>query len=681
MVSFDQLRKAKPELFSETAKSWSNCAAKLDDEAGHLTAQVFRPMQRPDVWAGPAAQAAAKHCGNVEQATTDAVDEMRQVAGVLRTLSEEITSAQRELHSALDAARRSNVTVSSDGSKVTAPKIPVPAGQSDLAAQRQKEMQGVVDNIAKLIKDAVDRATKADQEAAQQLRKWGVAMPDADTQAANDAKLAAQAKRAAELAKKAPILSKAELKELDDLLKQNSGNPLFATAFLNDLGPQGALRFGGVLSTMDPYGGDKQRTALLGDLQRQMGTALAAGTDPANHQHVPDAWVKQLEAAGKQKMDIGLRDYQPYGYQILGNLMRSGHYSTSFLKDVGGDLYGFEKSHPGIWQQNSPTGLNGHLHLNISDGNGAGNDPMYGLMRAMADNPEASRQFFADHGKIDYFLTQRRWPLDFSEPAMPKNYQPPAMGMFGGALESATANAATDPASAEIARHTIETIGRPTDYGGLNGHIPDGLRGHISNVIANDINDVHDKFLGQNLDGNTDNYRRVLTDLAKDPNDYAVVYTAEQLHAHQLMHGHHPAGDLDAAARVLGTLDHGENEAIRADATKSDAQYNQALGRYQKVTNLVVGNVAGRIPVPGVGELLSGGVNEAFKSAQHNTSEAASAQSAMNTGKTEDYVNFLAREAAKYGHGDMAHLNERAQLEFSQARDHAGGVTIQGSGG
>src|SRR5690348_13381515 len=120
MVSFDQLRKAKPELFSETAKSWSHCAAKLDDEAGHLTSQVFRPMQRPDVWAGPAAQAAAKHCGNVEQATTDAVDEMRQVAGVLRTLSEEIISAQRELHSALDAARRSNVTVSSDGSKVTA---------------------------------------------------------------------------------------------------------------------------------------------------------------------------------------------------------------------------------------------------------------------------------------------------------------------------------------------------------------------------------------------------------------------------------------------------------------------------------------------------------------------------------------------------------------------------------
>ncbi|MGH3681528.1 MAG: hypothetical protein ACRDT2_14955, partial [Natronosporangium sp.] len=262
----------------------------------------------------------------------------------------------------------------------------------------------------------------------------------------------------------------AELERFAGMLARYAGDDEFAYRLLTELGPDGLLALTGSLGLIGRAGSGQQWHQALGAVQRGLAVALATATrrrgtggGPARLPYqpgefeLPAQWVYELTRAGRQELLLGEPPAQIYGYQPLGVLLGHGRYDDGFLATVGGDLINFELEQGGsdFWDDGVPA-----LWLRLDWTGGAagpdqpaGFDPMIGLLDALADHPEATRDVFTSRvlhdgsagvarlPRLDYLLTDRVWQPD--RIPGPGGMDHPghadrALASLGAALEGAT---------------------------------------------------------------------------------------------------------------------------------------------------------------------------------------------------------------------------------------------------
>lgn len=157
MVTFAQLRAARPDVLADAAEAWEQRARATGRRAVELQAEVLDGLTR---WSGPAARAATAKLNHLISELTEARTAMQHVSDILGEAGTAITRAQADLLSAIEYAQRKGLTVEHDGSVSWLDWNPL-----EWAADRE-----AAQHAADLIEDALRRANEADADAAADLR-------------------------------------------------------------------------------------------------------------------------------------------------------------------------------------------------------------------------------------------------------------------------------------------------------------------------------------------------------------------------------------------------------------------------------------------------------------------------------------------------------------------------------
>ncbi|MFG2922526.1 hypothetical protein ACGFYA_13535 [Streptomyces sp. NPDC048305] len=204
-----------------------------------------------------------------------------------------------------------------------------------------------------------------------------------------------EAARAAGLAAKGRDITHTELQALNELLKENSKSVDFSKSFYEKLGPEKSLAFFGQVSeTAYPYGQvDKERLKDVQALQKNLGLNLARASQD---KEFTAEWGPELRKLGTERIPMAKNDYGgPFGYQLLGGIMRYGNYDAKFLNPIAEHVAQLHQKDPDMFAESKMANARNNP-FNPSGVNGAGYDPTVSMLEALGNSPDAAKHFFAD---------------------------------------------------------------------------------------------------------------------------------------------------------------------------------------------------------------------------------------------------------------------------------------------
>ncbi|MFC5958226.1 hypothetical protein ACFP51_28345 [Streptomyces pratens] len=633
MLKYEDIVDAPVAKLKAAVDDWSEMAGKLDKLATDA-ADGMKAKADGAAWEGVNAGVTKAFIGKTVKEFADAVAEAKGVKRILEEGYAAIKKAKDDLVDIRDhEGPAAGIRVDGNG-KVTAryPLSENEAARHDpdysefLREERrnveswQKRIDLIVDNC-----NDTDLALKNTLEANVTDRK--------DFSAPTYTKLdQEEAARAAALAAKGRDITHAELQQLNELLKDNSSSVEFSKNFYEKLGPEKSLAFFGQLSTDTyEYGKvDPERLKDVQELQKNLGLNLATAS---HDKEFTDKWGPELRKLGAERIPLAKHDYGgPFGYQLLGGIMRYGNYDAKFLNPIAEHVAQLHQKDPYMFAGNKVVNSPFKNPFNPSGVNGAGYDPATAMLEALGNSPEAAKKFFADpptaynedgtvnHGAtadlgkdkggeaIDNYLDffgNEKWEsfsdvnsLDQKELEASLDQMPDALGH---ALEAATlgypaghpdAGVVRDADNAAVMQKVMEKYG--ADPGLLKEHheaMADSLgvmgAGYIDDINwALAKNDPDSVFApGKNPDGHVNfadtadgNGRSVvrgfLSTLGQHPDAYATVSTAEQVYTRSALEGTvGPDGKIEeGAARAtvrVGAEVQGMLDQSRADQVEA----------------------------------------------------------------------------------------------------------------
>lgn len=400
-----------------------------------------------------------------------------------------------------------------------------------------------------------------------------------------------EAARAAALAARGRDITHTELQALNELLHDNSKSREFSKDFYENLGPKKSLAFFGQLSTDTYKRGevDKERLKDVQDLQKNLGLNLATASQDKNF---TAEWGPELRKLGTERIPLAKHDYGgPFGYQLLGGIMRYGNYDAKFLDPIAEHVAQLHQKDPYMFAGNKMVNSPFKNPFNPSGVNGSGYDPTTSMLEALGHSPDAAKHFFtdpptaynedgtinkgatADLGKqggvaIDNYLDffgNEKWEsfgdvdsLDRKEQEGSLGYMPDALGH---ALESATlgypydspdAGAVRDADNATVMRNVMEKYGSDAGLLKQQEAMADSL-GVMGAGYIDDINWSLDKNEGDSVfapgknpaghldfsdiggDEGRSVARQFLSTLGQHPDAYATVSNAEQIYTSSML--------------------------------------------------------------------------------------------------------------------------------------------------
>jgi hypothetical protein len=633
MLKYEDIIDAPVAKLKTAVDDWSTMAKKLDQLATDATDGMKAKADKAS-WEGVNAGVTKAFIGKTAKEFADAAAEARGVKLILEEGHAAIKKAKDDLINIRDhEGPAAGIHVDGKG-KVTArnPLSGIPAARhdpdySDLLREEkqnieswQKRIDLIVDNC-----NDTDFTLKNTLEANVTDRK--------DFSAPTYTKLdQEEAARAAALAGKGRDLTHEELQELNELLKDNSKSVEFAKGFYEKLGPEKSLAFFGQLSTdMYEYGkADSQRLKDVQQLQENLGLNLATAS---HDKQFADKWGPDLRKLGTERIPLSKHDYGgPFGYQLLGGIMRYGNYDAKLLNPIAEHVAQLHAKDPYMFAENKVVNSPFKNPFNPSGLNGAGYDPATAMLEALGNSPEAAKKFFTDpptayneDGTVDRgatadlgkdkdgaeidnyfdFFGNEKWEsfpdvnsLDEKELKASLDQMPDALGH---ALEAATlgypaghpdAGVVRDADNAAVMQLVMEKYG--ADPGLLKEHheaLADSL-GVMGGGYIDDINWALDKnhpesvfAPGKNPEGHIDfadtgdgNGRSIvrgfLSTLGQHPDAYATVSAAEQVYTRSALEGTvGPDGKInEGAARatvLVGAEVQGMLDQSRADQVEA----------------------------------------------------------------------------------------------------------------
>ncbi|MFK4098836.1 hypothetical protein ACI2L1_01865 [Streptomyces sp. NPDC019531] len=664
MPTYEQLYHLKLGNLKTAVDRWVETSTKFKGLHTSFGDRVERPYKEAG-WRQPVMTAAlaGTRANEAKQEFEDAGIEADGIAKVLGDLHTKLKAYQAELRECADVkAKNKGLHVSAKG-EVTArddlsddPMRHHDPDYQDLIRQQHADIDAIVAELEGILQ----KATEADEEACYALNK-NLGSNNGDFNdtvytSLNEADATRDSARALELAGRGKDMTDQELAELNALLKEHSKDTTitadgkeikdnrFAEKFATGLGPKGTLAFWSEMA--DPYGGaygrSEEREKLLKDLQNQLGTTLGNATH--SDSKAMTEWKQEMIKLGPQRLEIDDAG-NPYGFQVMSNLMRHGEYDNAFLQSYGDTLIKTEKpwndgdaSH-GLGLDRLWTGNFNSGDLNFGAKNDRGNDPMTGFLEALGHNPQASAKFLSDDEHFDYLVggdedtKARVWPHDTAFGGDRDKIG--GYDSLGHALESATLGEAygTDPShphrdmegATKVMEKVVERYG--ADPGLVNER--DGLQDSVArmgaaymddlNYQVADIGDAGDlidkdkRFPADDhgrLDVTSREASNFLYGLAQDKESHAALSMAQQAYTSgQLADPNTTSTDARAVASVGATV-HGILDQGRMDAI--DEKYGDDLDAKNKeiaestawktaATSMAVGAGVGLVAVPTMG--------------------------------------------------------------------------------
>ncbi|MFF3399338.1 hypothetical protein ACFYW6_12535 [Streptomyces sp. NPDC002659] len=540
-------------------------------------------------WAGVNAGVTREFIKKTRKEFSDAYAEADTIWGLLNDAHRELVGIQKKIQTAIETdAPNLGVRIEDAGDGGVRWFFPHIRGDSDERTQAQLDgAQALADRIAGL----VAHAAEIDASVTRALGKAHGSDPNNFGHKTYESLDDAQAERALELAKPGSKMTDKQFTELNSIMKYNRSDPEFTTAFYKGLGdPKDVLEFYGRMSLDGTEGDNKTRLALTKEFQQNMGVSLATATDPGNKTHLPAGWGAQFRKLGTQqiKLEPDAVD-QPYGYQILGGMLRYGNYDPSFINPIAEHVTQLHHDKPDMFMLNKPSGLGDHdWGFNASGKMGAGYDPLASVLEGLGHSPEAASKFFDDqtvptvyaedgsikkgetlgYNYLEEFLKEDfKWPADTlmvpaeGDVSDVRNSGPDALGH---ALEAATTGRAYDDDAGDAIRHRPEMV-RLTErlvqeFGtnpGLLAHNENGdlenaetgplyaMRDSMGDITAEYMGDFQrtmyngapDKFpaFGDSATFDPDQAKNFLSVVGQDPDAYASITSAQQAYTSDLV--------------------------------------------------------------------------------------------------------------------------------------------------
>ncbi|MFJ7065973.1 hypothetical protein [Streptomyces sp. NPDC101115] len=671
MLTYWDVLHAPVDKLKTAVDDWSAMASKLALLAADARDGMQSKADKAD-WAGANAEVSQAFIRKVAKEFDDAAKEAKGIHQLLLDGHSAFKKAKDALQAIVDGADKAGIVVDSQG-LVTA-RYPVSADSTtrhdpDMDQERAKEKAGL-DAWTERIRSIVADCTAADESLRLALAA-NVGDAHDFTVPKHTSLDAEEAQRAYELAAKGAkghSLTHAELQQLNQLLAANRSSVEFTTSFYEKLGPKGTLDLFAQMST-DTHttaGPKEEQLKDVQDLQRNLGLTLATATDPDSKILIPGGngvpvnplgdWSAEFRRLGTQKLPLFPGDtVGVYGYQALAGILRYGDYDPRFLNPIAGHVVQLHEQTPHMfadnkrdaWQQNifNPSGLNG-----------AGYDPLTGVLEALGHSPEASKQFFTeeppaayntdgtlqvgarpDLGKedgqpirnyLDYFAREggaESFPdVGRNDPDNMKGTEAYLPSALGHALESATlGHAWDDPRPVLVqdettAKLTQSVMEKYSDATLLKEQ--EALAESMGRIGAGYIDDLHwalDNGCQQSVFAPRADplshaavSREVaidfLTALGQHPDAYETVSVAEQISTTARLDTmlrpdrNAPLPDqgpaqfvIKTGAEVQGLLDHARGEQIKAEGEKAYEEYEKAHEKMKTLIELGTGAVVG----------------------------------------------------------------------------------------
>ncbi|WP_020119634.1 DUF6571 family protein [Streptomyces canus] len=674
MPTYEQLYHLNLSNLKAAADRWRETATKFKGLHTAYGDEVAAPFKQAG-WHQPVLTA-AKADSDVraaQQEFEDAQKEAEGIAGVLTSLHTELQKAKTKLHHLAEVeAPKEELHVSATG--VVTPRNDAnqqtwahhdPDGQALI-----REQQQACDAFARRIEAVLQQAADADETACWALRRdLGGYTDDFNSKVVMSLD-SADATHAAELMKKGDKLTDTELTELNHLLKSNQGDAEFSTTFYKQLGQKGTLQLYGQLALQTADASDG-RKALLQELQRNMGNNLATATNPGKTPHLDEQWTADLRKLGTQHIALypdSMRE-GPYGYQLLGGILRYGDYDSSFLTPIAEHVTQLHAKDPYFFAGTKSDFGGPEYGFNPSGKNGAGYDPMNSVLEALGHSPQAATDYFtppmekyAEDGTHKGELANIDGANSYLDYLVNKDYEsfPDITGhdpdaveksmndfpdSLGHALEAGTTgrpwdgdpNADSVPHTddqATLTRQIVDKFGGeegPELLNGKDGAPFEAARDSLGNIAAEYMGDVqsavsgHDDLpvAGTSADLQASTTEPFLAAVGQDPDAYAAITGAQQAYTSgivdKVINGDSES-TVDDTERVKqavapGSIVAGIMSEARADAVfdthrASDADFNESAETASKWVGRGLGLATGAIKVPVVGDIAGWAVED-----------------------------------------------------------------------
>ncbi|MFJ3904088.1 hypothetical protein [Streptomyces sp. NPDC090025] len=643
MLTYENVTQASLAKLKTAVDHWAEMKTRLDRLAEDART-TMAAKAKDDDWRGMNAEVTKPF---VDKAAKEFADAAKAADGISRVLQEGYAAfhkAQGDLRGLAEEAPRQGLVIRSDGVVEAAHPL---ATTSDPAVRNDPDFRDLINrqnqaigSMRKRIDAVLETCDDADEACANALRAdAGPSRHDFSAPRYNSLD-EEEADRALALARKGRDLTHAELARLNELLGDNNGSAVFSRTFYDGLGPKGALEFFGQLSadTYEYGKPDEQRLTDVRDLQKNLGLTLAGAT--RSDDAWADRWSTALRGLGAERLPMAKNDYNPpYGYQLLGGLLRYGDYNPKFLVPIAEHVTQLHAKDPQMFATNKGYGGPRQNLFNPSGTNGAGYDPVVPVLEALGHSPEAAKEFFSKRatsyetngtvgGDFTLGTNGERAPKTYlsiftdekyaqfpdidrhtpDEVTKSKDFLPDALGH---ALEAATLGHAWDDPEPKLLRDATtsrimeEVVQRYGDAKFLKEH-HSVLSDSLGTMAAGYIDDLNRSLADGPVATNAFAWRGEMADstahatfrnqdataflstLAQHPDSYATLSVAEPLYVTSVMEREvreHDGAPLPVArigeiastgATVQGLLDRARVGQIEAEAVKVQEDYAKA---------------------------------------------------------------------------------------------------------
>ncbi|WP_055690211.1 DUF6571 family protein [Streptomyces prasinus] len=599
-MELDTLRDADFKLLDDAVKDWSTLVKNLETLKKDAEDNLHKGANKAD-WAGVNAKVSKEFIGKTAGEFADAHTQATTIHKILNDTVGELKGYHRQLVEAIDGGRKKSLKVIGyEGGFTVTTDVPPEArhtmdqdSQSDITALRDR-IQGILNKAT----ESDDSARTVLQAIADQSRMGFSDSSYRDRDSAAEA--IKQADELAALAKKNPDdLTVKDFDRINAGLKKYAGDELFAERFATTLGPKKALEFW--TGVTDPQRGNwelgRERLDQFDDLQRSLGMTLANATQ-SDSTAMAD-WKRTMIDIGDKPL-YGNRG-GPMGFQVMGNLMRTGDYDDRFLTDYGTKLMATERKLTGNGEHRNLAWLNSVMTPRLNRiGEDSGADPLTGYLKGLSNSPDAATDFFnqrfiskddpdnpferdtdgnGKNGKVSlsnfqYLFEEREWP---KESNLKGDDLHTGQNNLALALEAATTGhpagelptADTPPHNAEQAKlmeSLVASIADNPERLTENGYMSDSI-GQITSEYLPDLNramsdeerdpesedwkDIEKLYpvAGEEAKLSHTDVSKLLFTLGRNPEAYAAVEVGQKLYMGKLM-DYHLNPDLPPDCRV-----------------------------------------------------------------------------------------------------------------------------------
>ncbi|MHC3453250.1 hypothetical protein [Streptomyces prasinus] len=599
-MELDTLRDADFKLLDDAVKDWSTLVKNLETLKKDAEDNLHKGANKAD-WAGVNAKVSKEFIGKTAGEFADAHTQATTIHKILNDTVGELKGYHRQLVEAIDGGRKKSLKVIGyEGGFTVTTDVP-PEARHTMDQDNQSDITALRDRIQGLL----NKATESDDSARTVLQ----AIADQSKMGFSDAgyrdrdsaaEAIKQADELAALAKKNPDdLSVKDFDRLNAGLKKYAGDELFAERFATTLGPKKTLEFW--TGVTDPQRGNwelgRERLDQFDDLQRSLGMTLANATQ-SDSTAMAD-WKRTMIDIGDKPL-YGNRG-GPMGFQVMGNLMRTGDYDDRFLTDYGTKLMATERKLTGNGEHRNLAWLNSVMTPRLNRiGEDSGADPLTGYLKGLSNSPDAATDFFnqrfiskddpdnpferdtdgnGKNGKVSlsnfqYLFEEREWP---KESNLKGDDLHTGQNNLALALEAATTGhpagelptADTPPHNAEQAKLMESLVASITDNPERlteNGYMSDSI-GQITSEYLPDLNramsdeerdpksedwkDIEKLYpvAGEEAKLSHTDVSKLLFTLGRNPEAYAAVEVGQKLYMGKLM-DYHLNPDLPPDCRV-----------------------------------------------------------------------------------------------------------------------------------